>query len=168
MLFRSRALNTRLLGDRDIKAEDKAATARVKQKGAAAIGKYYSSSDGKYYGNYKQATDAKKERLDTLAKEQAAAREKAKAAEEARKMKLAAEQEAKRKAAEAAEALRLKTEAAAAAEAARKKAAADAAKKGGDSGGKGSTCPKGGANSGSKECKRNAASAGIAAPPGQK
>jgi colicin import membrane protein len=139
---------------------DKAATARVKQKGAAAIGKYYSSSDGKYYGNYKQATDARKERLDTLAKEQAAAKEKAKAAEEARKMKLAAEQEAKRKAAAAAEALRLKTEAAAAAEAAAKAAAAKKSESG--AGGKGSEAPSPSIPK-TKECARKAEACGIVA-----
>jgi hypothetical protein len=56
---------------------DKAATARVKQKGAEAIGKYYSSSDGKYYGNYQQAVDARKGRLAQLSKDQAAAKKKA-------------------------------------------------------------------------------------------
>jgi len=151
---------------RDLNVEDKAATARVKQKGAEAIGKYYSSSDGKYYGNYQQAVDARKERLDTLAKEQAAAREKAKAAEEARRIKLAAEQEAKRKAAAAAEALRLETEAAAAAEAARKKAAAAANNSG--TGNASSAPSSAGANSGTKECIAKAEACNIAAPPGQR
>jgi hypothetical protein len=59
---------------RDLNVEDKAATARIKQAGAAAIGKYYSSSDGKYYGNYQQAVDARKERLSVLAKDQAASK----------------------------------------------------------------------------------------------
>ena len=59
---------------RDLNVEDKAATARIKQAGAAAIGKYYSSSDGKYYGNYQQAVDAREERLAVLAKDQAASK----------------------------------------------------------------------------------------------
>ena len=149
-----------------IKQQDWMSQSRVKQKGAEAMGKYYSSSDGKYYGNYQQAVDARKERLDTLAKEQAAAREKAKAAEEARRIKLAAEQEAKRKAAAAAEALRLETEAAEAAEAARKKAAAAANNSG--TGNASSAPSSAGANSGTKECLAKAEACNIAAPPGQR
>ena len=61
---------------RDLDVEDKAATARIKQAGAAAIGKYYSSSDGKYYGSYQEALDAREKRLAVLAKEQAAAKKK--------------------------------------------------------------------------------------------
>jgi hypothetical protein len=30
--------------------------ARVKQAGATSIGRYYSSSDGKYYGNFNELT----------------------------------------------------------------------------------------------------------------
>jgi hypothetical protein len=45
------------------KAQDKAAQVRTKQAGAESIGKYYSSSDGKYYGNYEQAQKARKARL---------------------------------------------------------------------------------------------------------
>ena len=45
------------------KAADKASQIRTKQAGAESIGKYYSSSDGKYYGNYEQAQKARKARL---------------------------------------------------------------------------------------------------------
>ena len=41
------------------KAADKASEARAKQAGAASIGKYYSSSDGKYYANYAAANKAR-------------------------------------------------------------------------------------------------------------
>ena len=43
-------------------AADKASEARVKQAGAASIGRYYSSSDGKYYKDYNAAVLAKKQR----------------------------------------------------------------------------------------------------------
>jgi hypothetical protein len=43
--------------------QDKAASIKTKQAGAESIGKYYSSSDGKYYGNYEQAQKARKARL---------------------------------------------------------------------------------------------------------
>ena len=46
-------------GGAKLDQEDKAATARVKQAGAESIGKYYSSSDGKYYGNFEQADKAR-------------------------------------------------------------------------------------------------------------
>ena len=42
---------------------DKASTARVKQAGAAAIGRYYSSSDGKYYKDYNAAVKAREKRV---------------------------------------------------------------------------------------------------------
>ena len=45
--------------------QDKAASIKTKQAGAESIGKYYSSSDGKYYGNYEQAQKARKARLAT-------------------------------------------------------------------------------------------------------
>ena len=61
---------------RDIKAEDKAATARVKQKGAESISKYYSSSDGEYYDNYNEAVKARDKRLAKLARDQKAAKTK--------------------------------------------------------------------------------------------
>jgi hypothetical protein len=58
---------TRMFGSEKDKArissQDAASTARVKQAGAASIGKYYSSSDGKYYGNYEQAQKARQARL---------------------------------------------------------------------------------------------------------
>jgi hypothetical protein len=41
-----------------INAQDKASQARVKQAGAASIGRYYSSSDGKYYKDYNAAKAA--------------------------------------------------------------------------------------------------------------
>jgi len=44
------------------KAEDAAATLKMKQEGAASIGRYYSSSDGKYYANYNAADKARKAR----------------------------------------------------------------------------------------------------------
>jgi len=44
-------------------AADKASDARVKQAGAVSIGRYYSSSDGKYYKDYNAAMQAKKIRL---------------------------------------------------------------------------------------------------------
>ena len=45
------------------KAADKSSQVKTKQAGAESIGKYYSSSDGKYYGNYEQAQKARKARL---------------------------------------------------------------------------------------------------------
>jgi hypothetical protein len=42
--------------------QDKASTTKVKQEGAKSIGKYYSSSDGKYYGNFNEADKAQKAR----------------------------------------------------------------------------------------------------------
>jgi hypothetical protein len=44
-------------------AEHKASQARIKQKGAESIGRYYSSSDGKYYKDYAAAKKAKDMRL---------------------------------------------------------------------------------------------------------
>jgi hypothetical protein len=44
-------------------AEYKASQARIKQKGAESIGRYYSSSDGKYYKDYAAAKKAKDLRL---------------------------------------------------------------------------------------------------------
>jgi hypothetical protein len=52
-------------GEKDkanISAQDKAASIKTKQAGAESIGKYYSTSDGKYYGNYDQADKAQKAR----------------------------------------------------------------------------------------------------------
>jgi hypothetical protein len=46
-----------------IDAQDKASQARVKQAGAASIGRYYSSSDGKYYKDYNAAKLAREQRL---------------------------------------------------------------------------------------------------------
>jgi hypothetical protein len=46
-----------------VAASDKASAARVKQTGAASIGRYYSSSDGKYYKDYNAAVLAKKQRV---------------------------------------------------------------------------------------------------------
>lgn len=46
-----------------VDAADKASNARIKQAEAAAMGKYYSSSDGKYYKDYAAAQTAKKARL---------------------------------------------------------------------------------------------------------
>jgi hypothetical protein len=45
------------------KAADRSSQVKTKQAGAESIGKYYSSSDGKYYGNYEQAQKARKARL---------------------------------------------------------------------------------------------------------
>ena len=47
--------------------QDKAASIKTKQAGASSIGKYYSTSDGKYYGNYDQAKKAQKARQARLA-----------------------------------------------------------------------------------------------------
>ncbi len=60
-------LGTRMFGGeegrRKLAAQDAASAARVKQAGAASIGRYYSSSDGKYYKDYNAAVLAKKQRL---------------------------------------------------------------------------------------------------------
>lgn len=48
--------------------QQKATEARAKQAGAASIGKYYSSSDGKYYANYAAADAARKSRQANIAK----------------------------------------------------------------------------------------------------
>jgi hypothetical protein len=45
--------------------QDKAASIKTKQAGAESIGRYYSSSDGKYYKDYNAASKAKKARLAT-------------------------------------------------------------------------------------------------------
>jgi len=47
----------------DVKAADKASEARIKQAGAESIGRYYSSSDGKYYKDYATAKKARDLRL---------------------------------------------------------------------------------------------------------
>lgn len=47
------------------KASDKASEARSKQAGAESIGRYYSSSDNKYYKDYGAASNARKARLAT-------------------------------------------------------------------------------------------------------
>jgi len=54
-----------------VDAADKASTARVKQAGAASIGRYYSSSDGKYYKDYNAAVQAKKLRMSQQQKKSA-------------------------------------------------------------------------------------------------
>lgn len=60
-------LGTRIFGGESgrqrVAAQDAASTARVKQAGAASIGRYYSSSDGKYYKDYNAAVLAKKQRV---------------------------------------------------------------------------------------------------------
>lgn len=48
-----------------VNAADKASEARIKQSEASAMGKYYSSSDGKYYKDYKAAAAARAARLGT-------------------------------------------------------------------------------------------------------
>ena len=57
---------TRMFGGGDqiskLDQQDKASTIKVKQEGAKSIGKYYSSSDGKYYGNFNEADKAQKAR----------------------------------------------------------------------------------------------------------
>jgi hypothetical protein len=54
---------TKMFGSEKDKArvvsQDKASDARVKQAGAASIGRYYSSSDGKYYANFAAANKAR-------------------------------------------------------------------------------------------------------------
>lgn len=47
----------------NIKAQNAASQAKIKQSGAASIGRYYSSSDGKYYKDYAAADAARKVRL---------------------------------------------------------------------------------------------------------
>jgi hypothetical protein len=58
---------TRMFGTGDqidkINQQDKLAAARTKQAGAASIGRYYSSSDGKYYKDHNAAVVAKKARV---------------------------------------------------------------------------------------------------------
>ena len=60
-------LGTRMFGGEEgrkkLAVKDAASTARVKQAGASSIGRYYSSSDGKYYKDYNAAVQAKKIRL---------------------------------------------------------------------------------------------------------
>lgn len=60
---------TRMFGGGDqiskLDQQDKAATTKVKQEGAKSIGRYYSSSDGKYYKDYNAASKARKARLAT-------------------------------------------------------------------------------------------------------
>jgi hypothetical protein len=54
---------TRMFGGGDqiskLDQQDKAATTKVKQAGASSIGRYYSSSDGKYYANFAAADKAR-------------------------------------------------------------------------------------------------------------
>lgn len=50
----------------NLNAEDKASEARIKQRVAASQGRYYSSSDGKYYKDYAAAQSARKARLAKL------------------------------------------------------------------------------------------------------
>ena len=52
-------------GGAKLDQQDKAATTKVKQAGASSIGRYYSSSDGKYYKDYNAASKARKARLAT-------------------------------------------------------------------------------------------------------
>lgn len=63
---------TRMFGTYDqidkTNAADKASEARIKQSGAAAMGKYYSSSDGKYYGSYAEAKRARDLRMAKIGK----------------------------------------------------------------------------------------------------
>ena len=60
---------TRMFGGGDqiekLNQQDKLAAAKTKQKGAESIGRYYSSSDGKYYKDYNAASKAKQARLAT-------------------------------------------------------------------------------------------------------
>ena len=61
----SRGLTSMFGSQKDIdknKASDKASDARVRQAGAASVGKYYSSSDNKTYANYNDAKAAKNSR----------------------------------------------------------------------------------------------------------
>jgi hypothetical protein len=73
----SRGLTSMFGSQKDIdknKASDKASDARVRQAGAASVGKYYSSSDGKTYANYNDAKAARDSRLKDLAAKQQASR----------------------------------------------------------------------------------------------
>jgi hypothetical protein len=60
---------TRMFGTGDqiekLNQQDKAASIKTKQAGATSIGRYYSSSDGKYYKDYNAADKARKARLAT-------------------------------------------------------------------------------------------------------
>jgi len=56
------------------KTSDKFSDAKIRQAGAASVGKYYSSSDGKTYANYNDAKAARDSRLKDLAATQAAAK----------------------------------------------------------------------------------------------
>jgi hypothetical protein len=47
----------------DLLQDSKLAAARTKQAGAASIGRYYSSSDGKYYKDHNAADVARKARV---------------------------------------------------------------------------------------------------------
>jgi hypothetical protein len=47
----------------NLDAQQKASEARIKQAGAESIGKYYSSSDGKYYKDYNAAVAARQARI---------------------------------------------------------------------------------------------------------
>ena len=62
---------TRMFGGGDqiskLDQQDKAASIKTKQAGAESIGRYYSSSDGKYYKNYNAADKAKTARKAKLA-----------------------------------------------------------------------------------------------------
>lgn len=64
-------LSTRVFGGEKgrarVDAADKASAARVKQAGAASIGRYYSSSDGKYYKDYNAAKLARDQRKKSAA-----------------------------------------------------------------------------------------------------
>lgn len=57
---------TRMFGSGDqiskLDKEDRAANIKIKQSGAASIGRYYSTSDGKYYKDYKTAKLAHEQR----------------------------------------------------------------------------------------------------------
>jgi hypothetical protein len=73
----SRGLTSMFGTQKDIdknKASDKASDARVRQSGAASVGKYYSSSDNKTYANYNDAKAARNSRLKDLAAKQPAAK----------------------------------------------------------------------------------------------
>ena len=73
----SRGLTSMFGSQKDIdknKASDKASDARVRQAGAASVGKYYSSSDNKTYANYNDAKAARNSRLKDLAAKQPAAK----------------------------------------------------------------------------------------------
>jgi len=57
--------------DPKVKSSDKASQARIKQAGAESIGRYYSSSDGKYYKDYNAAKRAKDIRISQQQKKSA-------------------------------------------------------------------------------------------------